>query len=131
VPAHERNTVIDQDIQSAPHYVAQYGKVDAFLWEAGYGEGSDGGSAHRPNVVDRVQRGNASVIVRVIDNGSEEINGLNQRQVLADQVDSGIVGRFDADQKPWVGGLFQATQYLGKLARREFSRSTRAGNHFC
>jgi hypothetical protein len=50
---------------------------------------------------------------------------MDKRQILADQVDAGVVGSLDANQKTRIGWLTQGTQNLGKLARSEFGRSTR------
>jgi hypothetical protein len=51
---------------------------------------------------------------------------LDKRQILANQIDSGIVGSLDANQQPRIGWLMQGAQNLGKLARSEFRRSTSA-----
>ena len=50
---------------------------------------------------------------------------MDKRQVVANQIDSGVVGSLDANQKPRIGWLMQGAQNLGKLARSEFGRSTR------
>src|SRR5262249_159630 len=105
VAAEQCHSILNKNVQAASHYVAQDSEVDSLFWEACYGQRSYGGSAHGPDIVYRVQRGNSAVVVGGINDWRKEVYGLNERQILADQVDSGIVGGFDADQKLWIRGL--------------------------
>ena len=50
-----------------------------------------------------VGRGDPAVLVGVVDDGREEVDGLDDGQVLGQAVDAGIVVRLGADQKIGVG----------------------------
>jgi hypothetical protein len=105
VASEQGYAVFGQDFEAASHDLAEYLEVDAFFREAGYGERGQRGPAHRPHVVDRVERGDPSVIERVVDDGSEEVDGLNYRKVFAEAVYSRVVGRVVADDQVFIKGL--------------------------
>ena len=59
----------------------------------------DRSAAHRIHIADRVGRGDAAEVVRVVDDGHEEVGGGNQRLLVVELVDRGIVGSLDAHQQ--------------------------------
>ncbi len=63
-------------------------------------------AGHRPNVVDGVERGDAAVVVRVVDNRREEVERLHEREVVAKAVYSRVVGCIKTDNQIWIGRLF-------------------------
>jgi hypothetical protein len=54
-------------------------------------------AAHGVNVAQRVGCGDLAESVRVVDDGSEEIDGLHQRLIGRDLIHSGVVGVVEAD----------------------------------
>jgi len=56
-------------------------------------------AAHRPDIVDRIERGDAAIIIRIVNNRREEINRLDQREVVAKAIYSRVVSRLDADNQ--------------------------------
>jgi uncharacterized protein YecE (DUF72 family) len=63
-------------------------------------------SGHRPDVVDRIERRDAAVVVRVVDDWSEEVERLHEREVVAKTVYSRVVGCIEADNQIRIGRLF-------------------------
>ena len=56
-------------------------------------------AAHRIDVGDRVGRGDGAEVERVVDDRHEEVGRRDDRLVLVDPVDGGVVGGLDADQQ--------------------------------
>jgi hypothetical protein len=54
-------------------------------------------SAHRVNIAQRIGRGDLAECVGIVDDRSEEIDGLNERLVGCDLIHSGVVGVVEAD----------------------------------
>jgi hypothetical protein len=107
VPADQHNAILVYRLQAAAHDLAKNRRIDTFLWETGDGHGCDRRAGHRPNVIDGVERGDATIVVRVIDDGSEEIERLDEREVVAKTVYSGVVGRIETDNQIWIMRLFR------------------------
>ena len=61
------------------------------------------GAAHRVHVGERVRRGDAAPVVRVVDDRREEVGGHDDREVVAQPVDRGVVGGVEADEEIRVG----------------------------
>ena len=55
-------------------------------------------AAHGVNVAESVRRGDLPEDVRVVDDGREEIDRLDQRLIGRDLIHSGVVGVVEADQ---------------------------------
>jgi hypothetical protein len=131
VAADERDPVLRQDLKPAAHDLREYREVNALLREARDGEGGRGRAAHRPNVVDGVQGGDAPVVERVVNDGREEVDGLDEGEVVRETVNPRVVGGLDADDQVRVARDVQTAQDLGEFARRELGRSTGARDHLC
>src|SRR5262249_28016267 len=87
-------------------------------------------SSHRPDIVNRIQRGDPSVIKRVIDNRGEEVERLDQGEIIAQTIHSGVIRFVETDQQIWIVWLsLKPAQHLSEDRRRQLGRSTRAGNH--
>src|SRR5262249_54442602 len=86
VTADQRDSVFIEHSQTAAHDLAEDRIVHVLFRETGDGQRGDWRARHRPNVVDRIERGDAPVIERVVNNGREEVNGLDQRQVVAQTI---------------------------------------------
>ena len=56
-------------------------------------------AAHRIDVADRVGGGDAAEVERVVDDRHEEVGGGDQRLLVVELVDGGVVGGLDADQQ--------------------------------
>src|SRR5262249_33978784 len=72
--------------------------VQLGIREANEIEGRLGYTAHREDITERIGGGDLSVNERVVNDGWEEINGLNDRQVRRKTVHPGIVMRLRADE---------------------------------
>ena len=67
-------------------------------------------AAHRVDVAQRVRSGDGSVVVGVIDDRREEVDGEDERQLLGDAVDRGVVRLAQTDE--------QLLGLAGRVARR-------------
>ncbi len=103
----QRDVVLRQHVKSAPHDLGQYREINTLLRKASDRERSDWGSTHRPHIVNRVERRNAAIVERVVDYRREEVERLNDREVVAETVNSCIVGRVEADNQIRVVWLFR------------------------
>ena len=84
-------------------------------------------AAHRVNIRQRIGRGNAAKVIRVIDDGGEKIGGRHQRLGFVQAVNGGVVGGFGADQQ--LGrddALGRACQNLAQQAGRNFAAASTA-----
>jgi hypothetical protein len=59
----------------------------------------DGRAAHGIDVADGVGGGDAAEVERVVDDGHEEVGGGDQRLLVVELVDRGVVGGLDAHQQ--------------------------------
>ena len=59
----------------------------------------DGCAAHGVNIADGVGRGNATKVKRVVNDGHEEVGGGDQRLLVIQLVDRGIISRVYAHQQ--------------------------------
>ena len=57
-------------------------------------------AAHRVNVGERVRRGDPAEVVWVVDDRRKEIDRLQQRETVSQQVDAGIVAAGIAHEHP-------------------------------
>jgi hypothetical protein len=64
--------------------------------------------------------------VGIIDDGGEEIDGLDDGQIIPQAVYSGIFGMFHADDQIRIGAQRQILQCLLQVARTYFAGSTGA-----
>jgi len=67
-------------------------------------------AAHGVDVAHRVGGGDGTVVVGVIHHGREEVERLDDRHLVVDPVDGGIVAHLQPDEQ--VGVLFSAEQVL-------------------
>ena len=56
-------------------------------------------AAHRVDVAHGVRRGDRAERVRVVDDGREEVDRLDDRQVVGQAVDGGVVGAVEPDEE--------------------------------
>ena len=77
-------------------------------------------AAHRVDVGDRVGRGDAAEVERIVDDRREEIGGGDQRLLVVQPVDRRVVGGLGADQqfrrhrKPPPSSLQDLGQHAGR-----------------
>src|SRR5207244_2429394 len=57
------------------------------------------GAAHREHVVQRVRRGDRSVVARVVDDRREEVESEDQRALVVEAVDRGVVRGRETDEE--------------------------------
>src|SRR5581483_8760030 len=83
-------------------------------------------ASHRVDVAQGVGGGHLAVDERVVDNGREEIDGLNDRNLLGQLVDTGVVVRVGADKEIGIADSWYATQDLRDPLGGYHARSTGA-----
>ena len=84
-------------------------------------------AAHRIDIGDRVGRGDAAEVVRVVDDRHEEVGGRDQRLLVVELVHRGVVGGLDADQQLLAASACARCPSGSRTARRvrSCSRSRR------
>ena len=89
--------------------------------------GGDGATAHGVDVGEGIGGGDLAVEIGVVDDGGEEVECLNERGIIGDTVDGGVIGAGGTDEEIWVGEVGEATQDLREfgLAELRGSSSTR------
>ena len=88
------------------------------LWKGRDRQGEQHAAAHREHVGERVRRGDLAVRPRVVDQRREEVERADDREVVADSVDGGVVGRGQPGDQ-LIGGVgrgvrAQAAQRVGE-----------------
>ena len=85
-------------------------------------------AAHGIDVGNRVGRGDAAEIERIVDDGREEIGGGDDGLLVVELVHRRVVAGFDADQqilRAWLrSGVFG--QKFGQHGRRDFAAAAAA-----
>ena len=61
--------------------------------------------AHGVDVAQGIGGGDAAIVERVVDDGREDIDGLDQRQIVAQAEHRRVVGASVADQQAWFGHI--------------------------
>ena len=96
------------------------------LGEANDIEAGLGLPAHGVNIAQRIGRGNLAKGVGIVDNGREEVHGVDDSQVRTQTEHPGVVAGLGADQHVRVIiKLWQAVQNLHEVGGAELSSSTR------
>jgi hypothetical protein len=86
-------------------------------------------AAHRVDVGERVGRRDPSPVVRVVHDRSEEVGGDHDREVVAQPVHGGVVGRLHADEQVGVGRRPEAlheAEHRAQVVGRELARAAGA-----
>jgi len=97
-------------------------------------EGEHRAAAHGVAVAEGVGGGDGPPEVGVVDDGGEEVDGQQERQVVADPVDGGVVGRVEAQQEVRVLAavvLSEAAQDLRQVTGTELAGSAGAVGELC
>ncbi len=69
------------------------------LWITSTGERENRLAAHRVDVRERVGRGDAPEVVRIVDDGREEIGGRDDRLLVVETIHRRVVARLDPDEQ--------------------------------
>ena len=93
-------------------------------------EGRQRPAAHRVNIVQRIDCRNASVDLRIVRDRRKEIECLHQCNIVRKAKNTRIVACVKTDDHVLFRLDRKFAQNLSKIARREFSHSTGASNHF-
>ena len=75
-------------------------------------------AAHREDVVQRIRRGDRAVVGRVVDDRREEVDGEDDRPLVVELVDGGVVRGRKPDEKVLGLDRHEAAQQLLELRRR-------------
>lgn len=99
--------------------------------EGGNIEREKGLTAHRVNVGERIGSRDRAVVVGIVDDGREKVDGGDERSLVVETPNSSIVGGFKPDEEIRVGrtlkSFFDWQQNLRQRFRVDFGRSARAG----
>ena len=100
------------------------------LGEGGDVEGEEDASAHGVDVGHGVGGGDRAELVGVVDERGEEVEGLDERAIVIDRVDGGVVGARESDEQLGVlGGRELGTemaQHVSQALGAELGASTAA-----
>jgi hypothetical protein len=91
------------------------------------GEREDRLAAHGVDVRERIGRRDTPEVVRVVDDGHEEVGGRDDGLLVVETVDGGVVGRFRADEQ--IGKRRQrrdALEQRRQHARRDLAAAAAA-----
>ena len=91
----------------------------------------DGATAHRVDVGKGIGGRDLAVKVRVVDDGGEKIEGLDEGGLVVNTVNCGVIGTRGTDEEIGVGDVGEATQNLRQLGLAELGGSSSAGGQFC
>ena len=98
--------------RSAPSKIARTTSVGSSSGNAATESASSGDAAHREDVVERVRRGDRAEVVRVVDDRREEVDREDERPLVVEPVDRGVVGRVEPDEQVLGLGRHEAAQQL-------------------
>ncbi len=73
-----------------------------FFRETNQGQRRNGPATHRIHIAQRIGRGNLSKGKRIINDRREKIDGLHQRQSVAQQIHPCIVVGVEANEYVWI-----------------------------
>src|SRR6185295_11070555 len=102
----QSNPILIQSLQSTPHDFRQDRRIDALLRKTRDRQRGNRRSRHGPNIVNRIQCCNSTIVVRVVDNRREEVERLHEREVVAKTVYARVVGCIETDNQIWIVWLF-------------------------
>src|SRR3972149_8275171 len=87
---------------------------------------NEGRPPHRVHVAQRVRGGDATKVVGIVHDRSEEIGREDERAILGDPVNAGVISRGGADYDVRVLQGWKGAQDLRELAPAELAPSPRA-----
>ena len=76
-----------------------------------------------PETILALQPDPVTIPVGIVHNGREKIHRLNQRQVIGDSINAGIVGSVQTDDDVFVGREHHSAQCLVQVPRRQLGGS--------
>jgi hypothetical protein len=88
-------------------------------------------AAHRVDIAQGIGGGDLTKGKGVVDDRSEEIDGLDQGDLVIEPVNPGIIGRFRPDDQVRVARQINSTQYLAQVPWAKFGSSTRCLDRSC
>src|SRR5205814_9298253 len=105
------------DSAAAANNLFEQSFAQQLAWEADEVERKQWPGAHRIDVGQRVRGGDAAEVVRVVNNGREEIRRRDNRAARIDPVNSRVVGKLCIDEHSRIGKWDQVTQDLRQPRR--------------
>ena len=90
----------------------------------------DGLATHGIDVGEGIRGCDLSEEIGVVDDGSEEIEGLDKCQVRRNSVNGGVIGAGRSDEEIGILNVGNATQDLREFGLAELGGSSSAGGHF-
>jgi hypothetical protein len=98
VAADDRDAGLARDLRAAGEDAGKYFRPEFLHGVRGDVQSADRRSAHRIDVGERVRRRDAPEVIRIVDDRREEIDGLNDREVVAQPIDARIVAGRETDE---------------------------------
>jgi hypothetical protein len=126
VTADNGDTRLQCHLAAATHDLFEGAGVQQIARKADEVECEKWAGAHGVDVGQRVGRGDAAEVIRVVDDGREEVHRRHQSPLIGDAVHGGVVGRARVNEHGRVLVRDQVTQNLRQLGRPELTGSTRA-----
>ncbi len=115
-----------RDVRSAAHDLVQDPLREKRSGKAHEIEDKERPGPHRIDVGEGIGRGDPAEVVRIVDDGREEIGGHDQRTIIGETVYRSVVSGDVADQDIRIFDGEHVTQNLRQLGHAEFTRSTGA-----
>ena len=125
VPADDHGATFFHFVGAASQNLAENRDVHFPLREANDVHASLRFTAHSIDIAQRISGSDLAENIRVIDNGCEKIDSVDDREVGTKTIHPRVVGRFGSDQHIGVVKLRQAVQNLHEIGGAELGRSTR------
>jgi len=126
VPADEHRTGLAHLVLPATQDLRQHGVRELAGREADDRERREWLSTHGEDIGQRIRGGDLSEDIGIVDDRREEIDGLDQREIVAHDEDPRVVEGLPPHDDSAVGVHRHAAQRLGQVTRTQFGGSTSA-----
>ena len=126
MPAHDRDAGLGGFGRGALEDLNQHFDREQLIRKADDAERRDRFPAHGIDVAERVRRGNRAELARIVDDRREEIGGEDDRQVVVDFVNGGVIGRRGTDQHIGIGDRRERAQQRQQIPGRLLGGATGA-----
>ena len=102
VAAHHHGAGGAHHIFPAPQDLGEHPQRELPLGERRECQRRERHAAHREDIRQRVRRGDAPEVVRIVYDGGKEIHRLHEREIIAHTKDRGVIERVRSDEQPRI-----------------------------
>jgi hypothetical protein len=124
--ANNGDTGFARDLTAAAENLTEQVLMETVARKADDVQGKERPGAHRIKIRERIGRGDAAEVERIIDDGREKVDGRHECPVSGDPVHGSVVYRTRIDEYGRVSEWNHVAQHLRQLGGAEFTGSTRA-----